>query len=860
MNDFIQTKRCRLLALALAGLTGGTAAADDESDVLKQIAKLRPPYSGDAAPGDQFGQSVDVDGDLMIVGVPDDDDVQDPNSLLQTDTGSGSAVIFQRDATDPTLWTRVAKLLPENRGEGFGFDVAIDGDVAAVAARTSNLGASGAGVVYLFERNTGGPDAWGQVRIVFPADIQSQDGFGWSVDLSGDTLVAGAPDEDELDISSGAAYVFQRNLGGADNWGQVIKLLPDGVRAGPAYDFGTAVAISGDTIAVGAVGDDSAELNAGAAYVFDRDEGGADAWGRTGLVDAGGLAQSGLTMGNAVAVEGEWLIAGARNRDTAFLFRREMGSWSLYRELPNEFQGSETNYGDSVAISGDIIAVGDGLSIPDRNGAIALYRQNEGGTDQWGFVKDLFASDPVRGRDFGVALALDGDILVGGAPGDDEHSNNAGISGSGAAFVFERDQGGPDAFGETVKVTLGESGAESYFGNSVAVDGNYAVIGAPEGREFGRASGAAYIYKREDGAWSHLVTLQPTGVDGLDRFGYMVDISGDFAVVLLAGNAFPKKAFVFEKDLGGPDAWGERAMIDTETSNGDAAIAIDGDTLALGERGAFNSLGDRTGAVRLFQRDAGGIDNWGLVTKVSPTDVTTGVQFGWAVDLSGDRLLVGSRLDDEGGLDSGAGYLFERNQGGADQWGQVDKLVTSRSETGQRAGSSVAISGNISVLGAPNTGSSWGTVYIFEEVAPGVWQEQRIIDSPERQNQGVFGAFLRLEGQTLVVTDEGYRDPDLSSNPVGAVRVFERDLGGPGNWGQLQRVRADDRLPRDGLSGVVNSFYQNRGSIGFDGRTLIAGAYGSDTLNLDVGAAYLFLNTAVFKDGFEEPQLKPGTP
>jgi hypothetical protein len=860
MNEVQQAKRLGAFALVLATFTGGTAVAVDESGPLKQIAKLRPPYSGDGAPADQFGKSVDLSGDLMIVAVPDDDDVQNPNSVSVTDSGSGSAVIYQRDATDPTLWTRVAKLLPDTHNEQFGFDVAIDGDVAAVSARTSNLGASGAGAVYLFERNAGGPDTWGQVRIVFPADIQSQDNFGWSIDLSGDTLVAGAPDEDELDTSAGAVYVFQRNLGGANNWGEAVKLLPDELRAGLAYDFGTAVAISGDTIAVGAIGDDDAEVNAGAVYVFSRNEGGTDAWGRTGLVDAGGLAQNGLTMGNAVALEGEWLIAGARSRDTAFLFRQEMGNWSFHKELPNEFQGGETNYGDSVAISGDIIAVGDGLSPPNRHGAVALFRQDEGGADQWGFVKDLFASDPVRGLDFGVSLALDGDILVGGAPGDDEHSISAGISGSGAVFIFERDQGGPDAFDETVKVTLEESGAESHFGNTVAVDGSYAVIGAPEAREFGPGSGAAYIYKREDGAWSHLVTLQPTGVDSLDRFGSMVDISGDFAVVQLAGNAFPKKTFVFEKNLGGPDSWGERAVIETETGNGDAAITIDGDTLAVGERGAQNSLGNRTGAARIFQKDAGGIDNWGLVTKVSPTDVTTGVQFGWSVDLSGDRLVVGSRLDDEGGLNTGAAYVFERDQGGVDQWGQVDKLVTSGTETGQEAGATVAISDTIIALGAPRTQTSRGRVYLFEEVAPGDWQEQRVIDSPEPQNQGNFGGFLRLVGQTLAVTDPGYRDPDLSSTAVGAVRIFERDLGGPGNWGQLQLLRAEDRTPGDGLSGWVNSAYTNRGSLGFDGRTVITGAYGSDTLNLDVGAAYIFLDTALFADGFEQALLKPDSP
>jgi hypothetical protein len=125
MNVFSQAKWLQTLVVVFAASPCVTASAADESDIFQQIAKLRPPYSGDAAPNDQFGRSVDVSGDLMIVGVPDDDDVQNPNSESLTNSDSGSVVILQRDNNDPALWTRVAKLLPDDRNEGFGFDVAI---------------------------------------------------------------------------------------------------------------------------------------------------------------------------------------------------------------------------------------------------------------------------------------------------------------------------------------------------------------------------------------------------------------------------------------------------------------------------------------------------------------------------------------------------------------------------------------------------------------------------------------------------------------------------------------------------------------------------------------------------------------
>ncbi|MDJ0655704.1 MAG: FG-GAP repeat protein [Xanthomonadales bacterium] len=844
--------RFALAALGLALNQG--AGAVEESEVLKQVARVIPPYLGDAAPADQMGRALDLSGDLMIVAVPEDDDIQSGNAQQAMDIDSGSAVIYQRDMADPGQWIRVAKLLPDGISQAFGFDVAIDGDVAAVGARTSGTSVSNGGAVYLYERNAGGPDNWGQVATIVPSGLASGDNFGWSVDVSGDLLLVGAPDDDEVASAAGAAYLFARDQGGTDAWGEVTKLLPDAARAATgAYDFGAAVAINGDTVAVGAGGDDNAASNAGAVYVFDRNQGGADAWGRTAVVDAGAGAQSSAGMGNAVAIEGDWLVAGARSRDTAYLFGRNTGDWAFVKELPNDFQGSETTYGDSVAISGDLIAVGDSLSPPDRNGAVALYRRDEGGMDNWGFLRDVFASDPLRGLDFGVDVALDGDILAGGAPGDDQHSSNGGVSGSGAVFVFERSSGGSDNFGETAKLTLGESGAEAYFGNTVAVHGNYAVVGAPEAREFGAGSGGAYILRRDGGDWAYLTTLQPSGVDDRDVFGYMVDIWGDHAVVLLSGNAFPKRAFVFEKDLGGPDNWGQRAVLEAETSNGSGYVVIQGDTVAYGEWGAQNSLGDNTGAVRIFQRDAGGADNWGFVTKVGPTDVTAAIQFGWSVDIDGDRMAVGARLDDDGGNDVGAVYVFDRNTGGADQWGQLDKLVPSTTETRQQAGSAVAISGDTVAAGAPQLTSAIGGVYLFEAMTPTDWQEQLLIDSPEPRPSGTFGSFVELSGDRLVVADPGYRDLDLSqSTPVGAARVFDRNEGGSDAWGQRKLLQAADRLPGDGLTAVLNSAYTNRGSLGFDGKTIIAGAHDVDTLNLDVGAVYLFFTDLLLSDSFEE--------
>ncbi|MCH8066348.1 MAG: FG-GAP repeat protein, partial [Chloroflexi bacterium] len=108
-----------------------------------------------------------------------------------------------------------------------------------------------------------------EVRKLLASDAQAGDRFGVSVAVSGDTAVVGAHGEDAGGSNAGAAYVFQRNQGGTDNWGEVKKLSSSDAEAGD--QFGRSVAVSGDTVIVGAFAEDAGGSAAGAAYLFDRD-------------------------------------------------------------------------------------------------------------------------------------------------------------------------------------------------------------------------------------------------------------------------------------------------------------------------------------------------------------------------------------------------------------------------------------------------------------------------------------------------------------------------------------------------------------------------------------------------------------
>ena len=184
------------------------------------------------------------------------------------------------------LYPQIAKLLDSNgsSSDRFGFSVALDGDTAVVGAYQDDYGSynDDPGTAFVFDRDQGGTDSWGLMATLRASDPGNDAQFGWSVAIDGDTIVIGAPGDDENDAFAGAAYVFYRDEGGADQWGQKVKITPGDAAEGDL--FGYSVAIDGDTIVVGARYNDDAcptdpDCNSGSAYIFYRDEGGSDAWG-----------------------------------------------------------------------------------------------------------------------------------------------------------------------------------------------------------------------------------------------------------------------------------------------------------------------------------------------------------------------------------------------------------------------------------------------------------------------------------------------------------------------------------------------------------------------------------------------------
>jgi hypothetical protein len=460
---------------------------------------------------DRFGSAVAIDGDTLVVGAFRKDSgspgVNAPQLNDDADN-SGAVYVFVRDGGS---WIQQAYLKASNPGAGdnFGISVSISGDTLVVGSHresSSSAGINGdqlnddlrrSGAAYVFTREEG---VWSQQAYLKASNPGANDNFGLEVDIFGDLVVVGATGESSLLTSSpgedaapnaGAAYIFRRTAG---VWVQEAFLKADNARE-ESY-FGISVTVSGETVVVGASGDDgllgSGIPDSGAAFVF---EGAGGVWTQKGYLKASNADAADL-FGGAVDLDGNRLVIGASGEDGGEV-------------------GVRSGSGDNSLLN---------------SGAAYLFERNNG---IWVETHYLKAVNAGQGDNFGVSVAIDGGLLVVGA--NDEDSSAQGLDGNGldnsaldagAAYLY-RLRGATWSFSRCVKASNAESG--DAFGREVAISGETFIIGArdedssatgvnqAQGNETGELesgenSGAVYAFDAEPADFPTVIlAVSPTG-------------------------------------------------------------------------------------------------------------------------------------------------------------------------------------------------------------------------------------------------------------------------------------------------------------------------------------------------------------
>jgi hypothetical protein len=385
-------------------------------------------------------------------------------------------------------------------------------------------------------------------------------------------------------------------------------------------------------------------------------------------------------------------------------------------------------FGSAVSVSGDTIVVGADWDseIATQAGAAYVFERNQGGANQWGEVKKLTAFDGSTLDLFGAAVCIGGDTIVVGAP-----FNDAPGTDSGSAYVFERDQGGADNWGLVTKLIASDGAAYDYFGYALSISGDTIAAGAFCDDDNGTDSGSAYVFERNQGGldnWAQVKKLTASDGAAYDYFGRAASISGDTIVVGAYWDddkgTSSGSAYLFARNQGGADNWGEtKKLTASDGATGDLfgyAVSISGDTIVVGSY-EEDDKGTDSGSAYVLERNQGGADNWGEVKKLTASDGAGGDSFGVAVSVSDDTIVVGAYLDDDKGTDSGSTYVFERDQDGTDNWGQVKKLTASDGADSDYFGVVVSISGGTIVVGAPyddDKGTDSGSAYVFQISSP----------------------------------------------------------------------------------------------------------------------------------------------
>jgi hypothetical protein len=355
------------------------------------------------------------------------------------------------------------------------------------------------------------------VNKLVASDGAPDDYFGWSVSVSSDVCIIGADGDDNGGVNTGSAYIFRFQ---DPNWVEEVKLT---AFDGEAEDyFGWSVSVSGEVCVVGARGDDDNGLASGSSYVFRFD-------GEQWIEEAKLTASDGETwdhFGHSVSISGNVCIVGAKNdydngdgSGSAYIFRYDGAEWIEEQKLTASDADSWDNFGVCVSMNPDVCLVGargnDGYA-----GAAYVFRYSE---PNWIQEAKLVAFDRAENDWFGTSVAIDDDVCVVGAVGDDDDGEQ-----SGSAYVFRFD--GADWLHEA-KLTASDGMYYDDFGESVAVNSNVCLVGAYRDGDDVSYTGSAYVFRFEDPNWVEKDKLTAFDPNDRDYFGWSVSLDSGNAVI-----------------------------------------------------------------------------------------------------------------------------------------------------------------------------------------------------------------------------------------------------------------------------------------------------------------------------------------
>jgi hypothetical protein len=730
------------------------------------------------------------------------------------------------------------------------------------------------------------PEGYGQCSPQETAKLVGSDAepnLWWkgSAAINGNTAVIGAPWADyDYMSAAGAVYIFVKTLEPSPpGWTQQAKLTNP--QPSVLDNFGSAVAISGNTVVIGADGDyvTPGKPSAGSAYVFVRS---GSTWTQQARLIASDAAAYD-EFGTSVAVDGDVALIGSPYHDNpagqssgaVYVFVRTGGVWTQQSKLTVSDPTFTREWGSAVALDGQTAIIGAGTSVGQAgpNSGCAYAFVLSGGT--WTQQARLVAADAAAYQYFGASVSVSGDIAVIGAPGD-----GTTVHAAPAAYVFVRQDG---SWVQTARLEAPDVARDEYYACSVAISGSLALIGEKyDSNPAGSRAGAAYLFAQTDGLWNLADKFISHDAFPWDWFGYSVALDGQTALILApeadlgdiysAGSAYVFDLHCGPDDDGVPDEVDNCPHLDNpgqEDADQDGVGDVcdncpavpnpdqqDSDDDGVGD--ACDNCPTRVNAIQA-DNDADGVgdacDNCPFVFNPDQVDtdadevgdvcdicslmqepaelIPTGGAgaFGGAVSAAGDTAVIGDIYGDAGSVpEAGAAYVFIRSEG---VWVEQARLTASDPAQGTQFGYSVAVHGDTVVIGVPYDSppggpACGGSAYVFVRTGT-AWTPQARLIASDGACEDNFGYSVALGADLAIIGSYGSDLPGKTD--AGSVYVFARSHG---VWSQQAKLTASDKAA-----------YDNFGySVSLAGNMALIGSYRHTWSGLVyAGSAYVFVRS-----------------
>ena len=662
---------------------------------------------------DNFGGSVAIDGDYIVVGAYGEDSLAND---------SGSVYVFKIDANTNSNFLQKLTAQSATNSDNFGISVDMSGEYLIVGAYQEDSVAQNAGSAYLFKRDVN--DTFTLEQKIEASDATEGDNFGNSVSIYGKYIAIGAYKKSATLQNSGSVYVFE-----IDSNGLAVQSSKLNASDAQSSDyFGNSVSLSGDYIAVGAFGEDSLAFESGSVYLFDAEPVERiyhyNPLQNISNIDEGEKA----LLFNIDAQSPNSSLSYFLSGDDFDAFKNSGSSienrLAFDYEVPTDI-GSDNNYTLSVTMQdnkNNNLQINLSLLVNNRN----YFLSNE-----------LNASETKVGDGFATSIASTSSYVVVGSPY------------SQSVYLYKKNS--DKTLTEIAKIISPFAESNAMFGVSVAIDGSYIVVGASKQDRSGIDAGEAYLFKiAADESVAFVSRISASDASSGDNFGSVVSISASY-IAVGAPSRLSNSGAVYLYKIDANSGVTQTSAVSSNGVNQEdsfaASLSLDGSYLVVGARGE-DSLFNDSGAAYLFKISLAG--ELSEIAKLKSSDIEQSDNFGNSVAISGDYIVVGANYEDSGATDAGSAYVFKRNSDTQNALQELAKLQASDISSSEHFGQSVSVKNSIITVGTSSTYRN-GSVYIYSLISDINISELQRVEPKISTLQSGYGVCVSISEDDIFV-------------------------------------------------------------------------------------------------------------